>query len=174
MNRFDSATWPATSPVLLLVALLLTSSVLGGCASDESDDDALPSTTFRHDGTLTFETAEGDSITTIQIEIADTDEARRQGLMHRTSMRADRGMLFIFDTVDTGGMWMRNTPMPLDMIFVDDDEQVINIAKNTRPFSEDSVEPEAPRRYVVEVRAGFADRHNLDANTRIHWERLDD
>ncbi len=159
---------------LTVAVVLLVSIGTGGC-EDPAPDRGSPSNPpeFRHDGTLTFLSAAGDSVATIAIEIADTDAARAQGLMYRRSMRYDRGMLFVFDEPGTGGMWMRNTPLPLDMIFVDADEEIINIVERTTPFSEESVTPEAPRTYVVEVRAGFVDRHNLDASARIEWTRLD-
>jgi uncharacterized membrane protein (UPF0127 family) len=159
---------------LVGTVLLLVSIGTGGC-EDAAPDRGSPSNPpeFRHDGTLTFLSAEGDSLTTIDIEIADTDAARAQGLMYRRSMRYDRGMLFVFDEPGTGGMWMRNTPLPLDMIFVDADEEIINIVERTTPFSEESVAPEAPRTYVIEVRAGFVERHNLDDTARITWRRLD-
>ena len=159
---------------LVGAVLLLVSIGTGGC-DDAAPDRGSPSNPpeFRHDGTLTFLSAAGDSLTTIDIEIADTNAARAQGLMYRRSMRYDRGMLFVFDQPGTGGMWMRNTPLPLDMIFVDADEEIINIEERTTPFSEESVAPAAPRTYVIEVRAGFVERHNLDDTARITWRRLD-
>lgn len=163
------------SSLWLVGAVLLVVSIGTGGCDDAAPDRGSPSNppSFRHDGTLTFLSAEGDSLTTIDIEIADTNAARAQGLMYRRSMRYDRGMLFVFDQPGTGGMWMRNTPLPLDMIFVDAEEEIINIVERTTPFSEESVAPEAPRKYVIEVRAGFVERHNLDDTARITWHRLD-
>jgi uncharacterized membrane protein (UPF0127 family) len=68
-------------------------------------------------------------------------------------------------------MWMKSTPLPLDIVFVAPDSQVINIARRTTPFSEETIEPIAPRKFVVEVRAGFADRFGLTDSTRIRWTR---
>jgi len=80
-------------------------------------------------------------------------------------------MLFIFDEVDESGMWMKNTPLPLDIIFVAPDSQVINIVRRTTPFSEKHINPAAPKKFVVEVRAGFADRYGLTDSTRVRWTR---
>jgi hypothetical protein len=91
--------------------------------------------------------------------------------MRQRSLGYDRGMLFIFDEVDKNGMWMKNTPLPLDIVFVAPDSQVINIARRTTPFSEKSIEPTAPKKFVVEVRAGFADRFGLTDSTRVRWTR---
>jgi uncharacterized membrane protein (UPF0127 family) len=91
--------------------------------------------------------------------------------MRQRSLGYERGMLFIFDSVDKGGMWMRNTPLPLDIVFVAPDSQVINITRRTTPFSDENIKPDAPRKFVVEVRAGFADRFGLTDSTRVRWTR---
>lgn len=151
----------------LLVAPLL---LFGACSSDEPDPE---DTSFQKEGRLAFLQPNGDTLRAIDIEIADTDEERQRGLMHRRSLGYNRGMLFIFDEVDDGGMWMRNTPLPLDIVFAAPDSQVINIARRTTPFSDETIEPAAPRKFVVEVRAGFANRFGLSDSTRIRWIRTD-
>lgn len=152
----------------LLLFVTLIPLLFVGCADDSTD-----STTdgFEVDGRLAFLSPNGDTLRAIDIDIADTDAERKRGLMRQRSLGYDRGMLFIFDSVDRGGMWMRNTPLPLDIVFVAPDSQVINIARRTTPFSEESIEPAAPRKFVVEVRAGFADRFGLTDSTRIRWTR---
>ena len=156
-------------PAPLFVLLALGPFVLAGCASDS----ATPSTEegFEVEGALAFLTPGGDTLRTIDVDIADTDAERRRGLMRQRSLGYDRGMLFVFDSVDEGGMWMKNTPLPLDIVFVAPDSQVINIARRTTPFSEESIEPAAPRNFVVEVRAGFANRFDLTDSTRVRWTR---
>lgn len=158
----------AVWPVLLALVLLA-----GGCGSD---DRALPTIRteleFRKDGELAFLTAGGDTITTIDVEIAETDETRARGLMGRRGLPPRSGMLFIMDSADTTGFWMRNTPLPLDIIFVNPDFQVINIAKRTTPFSDDLISPEAPKLYVVEVRAGFTDLAGITEDSRISFTRV--
>jgi uncharacterized membrane protein (UPF0127 family) len=156
----------------VLVAVLLAGTLILGCTpEDASQDRAEPS--FEREGRLAFVQPSGDTLRTIDIEIADTDAERQRGLMGRRSLGYDRGMLFIFDTVDDGGMWMKNTPLPLDIVFVAPDSQVINIARRTTPFSEETITPEAPKKFVVEVRAGFARRFGLTDSTRVRWTRLD-
>jgi uncharacterized membrane protein (UPF0127 family) len=158
------------SPLRLALLAVTVFLMLGACSSDEPDPEE---TSFQTEGRLAFLQPNGDTLRTIDIEIADTNEERQRGLMHRRSLGYDRGMLFIFDEVDDGGMWMRNTPLPLDIVFVAPDSQVINIARRTTPFSDETIEPAAPRKFVVEVRAGFADRFGLTDSTRIRWTRTD-
>ena len=155
----------------LLLPVLLLPLLSAGCTDDGGQSDNADLREFREEGTLAFLQPNGDTLRTITIDVADTDAERKRGLMRQRSLGYDRGMLFIFETVDRGSMWMRNTPLPLDIVFVAPDSQVINIARRTTPFSEKQITPEAPRKYVVEVRAGFADRFGLTDSTRVRWTR---
>lgn len=111
---------------ILAVALLLVS----GCRSDERELPTIQTEIpFRTDGRLAFLASEGDTLVTIDIEIAEDDQSRARGLMGRRGLPSRGGMLFIMDTADTTGFWMRNTPLPLDIIFVDSDSQVVSISK---------------------------------------------
>ena len=145
---------------------------LAGCRSNDRDLPTIRTQPeFRKDGTLSFVGPGGDTLSTIDIEIAETEQARVTGLMGRSGLPPQSGMLFIMDGVDARGFWMKNTPLPLDIIFVGPDSQIINIAKRTTPFSMDEILPTAPKKFVVEVRAGVSDRLGLTDSTRIVWNR---
>ena len=92
------------------------------------------------------------------VELADTPEKRSVGLMHRPAMAADSGMLFDFKTDGQVTMWMRNTRIPLDMLFITRDGRIANIAERTVPFSETTVplEGTGPRRARAQWRHGCA------------------
>lgn len=156
-----------------LLALLFGMSILGLTCSSTDTPSSDTDTSFQNEGSLTFYGPNRDTLHTISIQIADTDAERKQGLMHRRSLGYDRGMLFVFDEVDDSGMWMKNTPLPLDIVFVAPGSQVINIAKRTTPFSEKSITPDAPNKFAVEVRAGFADRFNVTDSSYIRWTRTE-
>jgi len=81
-------------------------------------------------------------------------------------------MLFLFPTEEPLSFWMKDTPLPLDIIFLSADRTIVTIRKNTVPFSEASVPSDRPAKYVVEVNAGFADRHRLAPGDRVFWQRL--
>ncbi|MGI9387428.1 MAG: DUF192 domain-containing protein [Methyloligellaceae bacterium] len=89
-----------------------------------------------------------------EVELAAEAEERRVGLMHRREMGADRGMLFDFGQVQPVSMWMRNTYIPLDMLFIDEGGEVVNIAHDTVPHSEAVLSSAGPVRFVLEVPAG--------------------
>lgn len=88
------------------------------------------------------------------VELALTPADRASGLMNRTSMAADHGMLFKFDQTRQVLMWMKNTPLPLDMLFIDDTGTVIRIAERTEPYSETIIPSVGPVRYVLELNGG--------------------
>lgn len=90
------------------------------------------------------------------VEIADTPEAITQGMMFRESMAPDAGMLFDFGEVRQASMWMKNTLISLDMLFIDADGKVIAIARNAVPGSTRSLGPGVPVRAVLEIPGGRA------------------
>lgn len=102
-----------------------------------------------------------------QVEVARTDEQRARGLMFRKFMPQDRGMLFDFKSEQPVMMWMRNTYIPLDMVFISRDGRVINVAENTEPLSERTIASAAPAFAVLEVNAGVASKIGLKAGDRI-------
>lgn len=161
------------SPIRLLPLLALLLLTAPSCTDDGEQTQNATGTSFQKEGTLTFYQPDGTELKTINVQIADTDAERQRGLMRQRTLGFNRGMLFIFDEVNTGGMWMKNTPLPLDIVFVAPDSQVINIARRTTPFSEESIEPTAPRKFVVEVRSGFANRYGLSDSTRVRWMRTE-
>lgn len=124
------------------------------------------------DGTLDFLDPAGNLLTTITIEIADTEELHNRGLMWRTGLDDTMGMLFEFDRAQPLAFWMRNTPTSLDIIFLSAEKTVINIAENTSPMSDTVYGSQAPAQYVVEVPAGFCRRHRILPGMAIQWRRI--
>lgn len=101
------------------------------------------------------------------VEIAATPVQRGRGLMFRESMPADAGMLFIYSAEQPIRMWMKNTLLPLDMLFVAGDGQIVNIAENTTPLSEEVVGSSAPALGVVELNGGTARRLGIAPGDRV-------
>jgi uncharacterized protein len=97
----------------------------------------------------------------LHVEVMRTEEEREHGLMERRFLPADRGMLFQFDHVQTVLMWMKNTYIPLDMIFLSRGGLVTHIAENAEPLSEAIISSNGPAFGVLEVNAGFARKIGL-------------
>ena len=125
--------------------------------------------TFTKEGELTFTDSLGTLKAKIDLEIADNEYERQLGLMNRKEMKENEGMLFIFPRQDYQSFWMRNTLISLDIMFVNDQKEIVTIHKNTKILSETSYPSSAPSIYVVETLAGFADRHNIQVGDKIDW-----
>lgn len=114
---------------------------------------------------LAVQTAKGTY--TFTVEIADTDARRSLGLMHRTAMPADHGMLFDFKADENVAMWMRNTRIPLDMLFIDRNGRIVNIAERTVPYSEATIPSKGPVRAVLELNGGTVARLGIKPGDRV-------
>ena len=107
---------------------------------------------------LIAETASGER--SFRIEIADDQSERSAGLMFRESMDDDHGMLFVFPQTQPVGFWMKNTPMPLDLLFIGKDGRIRDILPG-EPFSEASISPGEPVRFVLELKRGTAEKAGI-------------
>jgi len=127
---------------------------------------------FKKEGQLEFYKSDGKTeIRKIDIEIAENDDERMQGLMYRKSMDDDKGMLFIFETEEPQSFWMKNTIMSLDIMYVNSKKEIVKIFKSTIPFSEKSIPSGAPAKYVVEVAAGFTDRYKISEGDIVNFQK---
>jgi|GEM_PF-701527 len=128
--------------------------------------------TFRKEGTVLFSTAGGDSILRINVEVAANDGEREQGLMYRTTIAANTGMLFLFEQPEAQSFWMKNTPSSLDILFISASGSILNIHKYTSPYSLEGLPSTGAADKVVEVAAGFCDKYKIKAGDKITY-RLD-
>lgn len=156
---------------LFLCVMLLVPMFLTACkkAVPEQPLSKLPS--FRKDGILEVVGADGKAKATFDIEIADTQESLQQGLKNRESMADNQGMLFLMDGQTTHSFWMQDTYLSLDIIFIDHEQTIFQIAENTKPFSEDMISPSMINTYTFEVKAGIARKLNIVKGDKIKWQR---
>ena len=156
-------------PIYLLIFGLLLSSCKDNSKSNENITQEV---SFTKEGELHIYSIQ-DSLTTklseIDIEIADNDYEVQTGLMYRKSMEANRGMLFIFPEDAPRSFYMKNTEIPLDLIFINSKFKVVNIEKNAEPFNEKSLLSEGPAKYVLEVNAGSSDKWNIKKGDSISY-----
>ena len=101
------------------------------------------------------------------VEVAGTGAQRQQGLQNRKSLAAGAGMLFDFERVQPVAMWMKNTLIALDMLFIDDAGRVVNVAENTVPLSLATIPSAAPVLAVLEVNAGTARRLGIQPGDQV-------
>ena len=105
------------------------------------------------------------------VQIAKTPEQLQHGLMFRKELKPYDGMLFEFSTPQLVTMWMKNTPLPLDMIFMDAQLKVIHVASNTTPYSLETISSQLPARYVLEVAAGTAKAWGIRSGDLLVYEK---
>lgn len=117
-------------------------------------------------GTVKF-IQEGNVTKEIDVKVADTVSSRAKGLMFAESLPKDMGMLFIYPGETVKKMWMKNTFIPLDMIFVGSNLKIKHIVRNTMPESLNQISSIIPVKYVIEVNAGFASQNNININDEI-------
>lgn len=101
------------------------------------------------------------------VEVAVTAPERSRGLMFREDMAADHGMLFIFETEGDRYFWMKNTPLPLDIIYIDAAGKIVSIAADTTPFSEQTIPSGAPAKYVLELNAGTSAERGIGVGDTV-------
>lgn len=109
-------------------------------------------------------------IAKIEVEVASSPNERSQGLMFRSEMDENKGMLFLFEQMDWQSFWMKNTLIPLDIMFIDDKGVINTIHKNTVPYSETSLPSKQRSQFVVEVVGGFSDRHGIKEGDLIEYK----
>ena len=136
-----------------LAIALLTAAVIAACSSPSGPQAVIQ----KQDG--------GELV--VRVEVADDREEQMRGLMYRTDLAADAGMLFLFDQEQPRSFWMKNTPLPLDIIYIAKDGRIVSIAEHTTPFSTAAIPSGAPAQNVLEVNAGYAQRNGVRVGDRV-------
>ena len=156
-----------------MVIMVVTCMIMAGCKDEPSTSEVKKiEVKFKKEGDLSIKKATTDSlIATLEIEIADDDYQTETGLMYRSSMKDDRGMLFIFPDSDYRSFYMKNTQFSLDIIYLNEQLEIVSIQKEATPGDETSLPSEAPAKYVLEVNAGLADQWNLQKGDYIEFSR---
>ena len=151
-----------------ITALLLLAGCNGRAPSAAATDQATPAQTV----TVTITSANGSHV--FAVEMARTAAEQERGLMFRTDIPADGGMIFAPYPAEGGGpreasFWMKNTPSPLDIIFIRPDGTIARIAENTIPFSEDQVKSGEPVSAVLEINGGKAGELGIAPGDKVTW-----
>jgi uncharacterized membrane protein (UPF0127 family) len=108
----------------------------------------------------------------IFVEIADSPNERAKGLMFREKLDEDKGMLFIFENEDHRSFWMKNTYIPLDILWIDSKEKIVHIEKEVPPCETEKCPPytsDAKAKYVLEVNSGWAEKNNVKIGDAVRF-----
>ncbi|WP_306256898.1 DUF192 domain-containing protein [Pararhizobium sp. IMCC21322] len=158
-KNFDPARFRrGLSTIVVAVALLFGSAHFPLAA--QQPQSIAPNPVF-----LSIETRTG--VQRFIVEIADEQKEREVGLMFREELPQDQGMLFDFGIDRLVSMWMRNTPLSLDMVFINRAGTVVRVAENTTPFSTNIISSGEPIRYVLELNAGVASDNGIRSGDKV-------
>ncbi len=131
-----------------------------------------PKIVFKKQGQLKILDSAGQEKARFDIEMAKDAYHRETGLMYRRSMKDAQAMLFIFEDVKPRYFWMKNTYIPLDIIYIGPDKKIVSIVKEAKVLDETALPSKEPAQYVLEIKAGLADRYHIKKGDRISWQEL--
>lgn len=103
----------------------------------------------------------------VDVEVARTPDETARGLMYRRELADGRGMLFLFPREEEHSFWMKNTFIPLDMVFIASDRRIVGIHADATPLSTNPISVGVPSRWVLEVPGGFASRRGIATGDRV-------
>ena len=106
------------------------------------------------------------------LEVADTPELREKGLMYRTSMSEQEGMVFVYNDQSLRTFWMKNTYISLDMVFIDTHKKIVGILENVPVMNEDPRSVDKPAQYIVELVAGTSKKNNISVGDIFQFDGL--
>lgn len=148
----------------LFSAALVSGLVFTACAAaQEPFDPTAPDAVVEYGGPdpVVIETGEGETVT-LTVELAETPEARERGMMWREELAPDAGMMFDFQVEQPVSIWMANTPLPLDLIYIRADGTIAKVAVGAVPFSRRSISSDVPVLAVLEINAGRSVELGID------------
>ncbi len=152
--------------IFLVFTTILVS--LSSCKNESNKTIKQAEIAFKKEGNLViFKTTSDSTKVNLDIEIADNDYEIQTGLMYRNSMKSNQGMLFVFDDTRERFFYMKNTKIPLDLIFINDDKKIVSFQKNAKPFDQTSLPSNFPAKYVLEINAGLVNSWSIAVGDEI-------
>jgi uncharacterized protein len=159
-------------PLVLVVALAACTPPANGTAPPKETKSATTSETSTEmrpeRATVVIAAPDGDKSFTV--ELAITGPERNKGLMYREQMAEDAGMLFLFEEMRIQSFWMKNTRIPLDMLFIDEDLVIVGIVESAEPMTTSSRKVAKPSRYVLELNGGATRKLGIVAGQKVRFE----
>jgi uncharacterized membrane protein (UPF0127 family) len=145
---------------ICLLALTLGCAANPGCRQEASGPPV-----------VTLKNAQGQEVL-VRVEVAATSREREQGLMHRKHLDPDAGMLFVYPFDSMQSFWMKDTFIPLDIIFIGNNRRIVGIAQNTKPLSLERIQVDTPSRFILEVNAGFAKKRGIREGSQVRFSGI--
>jgi uncharacterized membrane protein (UPF0127 family) len=174
LNHFDLPKMTRLSLKFCIIALMIGLTAACSHHSKNKDENAKNSTDrsseINYTTPLSFVNRQ-DTLATIKVAVAKTADERDEGLMDVHHMPENRGMLFIFGHPQKLSFWMANTPLPLDIIFVNKDHKIVRIHHSAKPFSQKNLPSGKKALYTVETNGGFCVAHDIHEGMKVVFEQ---
>ena len=149
---------------------LVTSLILLSCNSEsDTQTETQETRKLSYTATVSFIEQSNEEVISVRAAVADDDDSRSEGLMNVHNLPNDAGMIFIFEDEAPRSFWMANTPISLDILFINSEMEIVRIHRNTPPYSHENIVSESPAKYVVEVNAGFTLNHDIREGMKISY-----
>ncbi len=146
-----------------------------GCSDDPEAEKIIEPepVVFEKEGELYLVKASGDTVQKLDIEIADDSYERQTGLMYRESMEESQGMLFIYPEAARRSFYMKNTYIPLDILFFGSDSTAVSFQENAEPLDETPLPSGEPAQFVLEINGGLVQEWNIEEGDKIDFKKLE-
>ena len=148
---------------MVRAAAVLLFVIVASCRQSAEDGPVRPA------GSWVVLRSDGRPTARVRVKVVREEQERQRGLMFVRAMPRDDGMLFIFEKDEIQSFWMRNTYIPLDMIFINLESKVVGVVEHAKPLTDDSRSVDMPSRYVLEVNAGWARENGVSFGTRVEF-----
>jgi len=155
----------------LFKVFVLSAIILSAASCNEKKTTVKPAEiSFKKEGTLNvYKTTSDSTQVTFDIEIANNEYEIQTGLMYRNSMKDSQGMLFVFDDARERFFYMKNTKIPLDLIFIGANKNIVSFQKNAKPLDENSLPSNVPAKYVLEINAGLIEKWQIQVGDSLSF-----
>jgi uncharacterized membrane protein (UPF0127 family) len=150
----------------LALGCLLTS-----CKPNQEEEMRSKDWSFKPEATLQLITTTTDTLKELQVELADTDYSIQLGMMYREELTEDQGMLFVFEEASPQFFYMKNTEVPLDIIYITANKRVDSYSLNAQPKDETLLKSKGAAQYVLEVKAGMVEQWGLKEGDLVDWNK---
>ena len=157
---------------LLLSSIALTC-LLSSCKPDQEAEMRSKDWSFKNEATAYLISKRKDTLKQLHIEVADTDYSIQLGMMYRDALTEGQGMLFIFEEDTPKFFYMKNTEVPLDIIYINANKRVDSYSLNAHPKDETLLKSKGAAQYVLEVNAGMVEKWGLQEGDLVDWKVLE-
>jgi len=159
-------------PHFLIFFYILLGMFFTRCGENKSSNVTQQEITFQKEGELSIINSTGEIVADFEIEIADTPYERQTGLMYRKVIQQNHAMLFVFEDSQLLNFYMKNTQIPLDLIFINDQMEIVSIYSDAQPFDQKGISSKFNSKYVLEINARESDRLAIASGMKIKFNRL--